>query len=119
MNRSKRYVFCVPSERMHKRLRILAERTQILSGKGGAGLEETAQESDQIQTDVVKGQGGMREGIVQHGTRVSHGCFEFKNLSNLDNICVPHLAISGIVAGSHRLGAFGWPRSPEYNLAAD
>jgi hypothetical protein len=41
----------------------LFAQEEILSGKGGAGLEETAQESGEIQTDVVKGQEGMRKGF--------------------------------------------------------
>ena len=41
----------------------LFPQEEILSGKGGAGLQETAQESGEIQTDVVKGQEGMRKGF--------------------------------------------------------
>jgi hypothetical protein len=33
----------------------LFPQEQILSGKGGAGLEETAQESDEVQIEIVKG----------------------------------------------------------------
>jgi hypothetical protein len=41
----------------------LFPQEEILSGQGGAALEETAQESGEIQTDVVKGQEGMRKGF--------------------------------------------------------
>jgi hypothetical protein len=42
----------------------LFPQEEILSGENGAGLEETAQESDEVQTEVVKGQEGARKGIV-------------------------------------------------------
>ena len=42
----------------------LFPQEEILSGEGGAGLEETAQESDEVQTEVVKGEEGARKGIA-------------------------------------------------------
>jgi len=42
----------------------LFPQEEILSGENGAGLEETAQESDEVQTEVVKGQEGARKGIA-------------------------------------------------------
>ena len=44
----------------------LFPQEEILSGQGGAALEETAQESGEIQTDV--GQEGMRKGFSYHET---------------------------------------------------
>jgi len=41
----------------------LFPQEEILSGQGGAGLKETAQESGEIQTEVVKGQASMRKGF--------------------------------------------------------
>jgi hypothetical protein len=39
----------------------LFPQEEILSGKGGAGLKETAQEPGEIQTNVVKREEGMRK----------------------------------------------------------
>ena len=42
----------------------LFAQEEILSSQGGSGLKEAAQESDEVQTDVVKGQRGMPKGVV-------------------------------------------------------
>jgi hypothetical protein len=73
----------------------LFAQEEILSGKGGAGLQEADQELDEVQTDAVKSQEGMRKGIGEHGTRVPHGQLKFNDLSNFENICVGHVLLSG------------------------
>src|SRR5262249_18904722 len=42
----------------------LFAQEEILSSQGGSGLKDAAQESDEVQTDAVKGQRGMPKGVV-------------------------------------------------------
>ena len=49
----------------------------------GSKLEETAQESDEVQTDVVKSQTGLQKGYVKYGARVPHGGLKFNTLSKV------------------------------------
>ena len=66
----------------------LFAQEEILSSQGGSGLQQAAQESDQVQTEVEKGQEGVRKGSGEHVTIVPHGRLKFNDLSNLENICV-------------------------------
>jgi len=61
----------------------LFAQEEILGGQSGSKLEETAQESDEVQTDVVKSQTGLQKGCVKYGARVPHGGLKLNTLSKV------------------------------------
>jgi hypothetical protein len=42
----------------------LFAQEEVLSGQGGSGLKETAQEPNEVHSEVVKGQGGVRKAFA-------------------------------------------------------
>jgi len=46
----------------------LFAQEEVLSSQSGPGLNQAAQESQEIQIDLVKGQEGMRKGFSEHET---------------------------------------------------
>lgn len=42
----------------------LLSQKEVLSGEDGSGLKETAQEPNEVQSEVIKGEGGVRKAFA-------------------------------------------------------